>query len=143
MPLLLPLKAKLFLLYLQVVVDPIGVSIWQMAAHPFSRQQFSPKPVLTTGNELATDRTIGDGDVTSDSEVEADSFELYEEPITENLSIAIACDDGCVRIYNISDSDGFTYHKSLPRVSGEISASCSAHYFCDSLSKLFKLFDYI
>ncbi|KAI3687143.1 hypothetical protein L1987_80834 [Smallanthus sonchifolius] len=33
-------------------------------------------------------------------EVEADSREIYEEPITENASIAIACDDGCVRIYN-------------------------------------------
>ncbi|GJS98826.1 U3 small nucleolar RNA-associated protein 4 [Tanacetum coccineum] len=50
--------------------------------------------------------------------VEADSLELYEEPITETTSIAIVCDDSCVRIYSISDPDGFTYHKTLPRVSG-------------------------
>ncbi|GJZ56426.1 WD repeat-containing protein PCN-like protein isoform X1 [Tanacetum coccineum] len=51
----------------------------------------------------------------SSVEVEADSLELYEEPITKTTSIAIACDDSCVRIYSISDSDRFTYHKSLPR----------------------------
>nr|GEX58270.1 WD repeat-containing protein PCN-like isoform X1 [Tanacetum cinerariifolium] len=54
----------------------------------------------------------------SSVEVEADSLELYEEPITETISIAIACDDSHVRIYSISDPDGFTYYKSLPRVSG-------------------------
>ncbi|MFS7946771.1 hypothetical protein Hanom_Chr06g00540211 [Helianthus anomalus] len=70
-----------------VVVDPIGVSIWQMAAHPLSRQQFNPKP------DLATDKTLGDGGVTSESDVEAGSLELYEEPITESASIAIACDE--------------------------------------------------
>ncbi|GJY83581.1 WD repeat-containing protein PCN-like protein isoform X1 [Tanacetum coccineum] len=54
----------------------------------------------------------------ADAEVEADSLELYEEPITKTTSITIACDDSCVRIYSISDPDGFNYHKSLPRVSG-------------------------
>ncbi|KAI7724815.1 hypothetical protein M8C21_021013, partial [Ambrosia artemisiifolia] len=105
----------------QVVVDPIGVSIWQMAAHPMSWQQSNPKPdMASVGNGHDIDKTIDDGDVTSESDVEADSLELYEEPITENASMAIACDDGCVRIYNISDSDGFTYHKSLPRVGGRV-----------------------
>lgn len=120
------------------MVDPIGVSIWQMAAHPFSRRQYNPKLDLSSlENGHATHKTIEDGDVSSDSEVEADSLELYEEPITESTRIAIACDDGCVRIYSISDSDGFTYHKSLPRVSGEIFASSIIsltinHYFCNS-----------
>ncbi|KAI3806646.1 hypothetical protein L1987_22558 [Smallanthus sonchifolius] len=115
------LEWDLFHLTQKVVVDPIGVSIWQMAAHPSSRKQFNSKPDLASiENGHAADKTIGDGDVTSESEVEADSRELYEEPVTENASIAIACDDGCVRIYNISISDGFTYHKSLPRVGGRV-----------------------
>lgn len=104
---------------MQVVVDPIGVSIWQMAAHPMSR--LDPKRGLVLlENGHATDQTIDDGDVTSDSEGEANSLELYEEPLSENANIAIACDDGCVRIYNITDSDQFNYHKSLPRVGGEM-----------------------
>ncbi|GJT01612.1 U3 small nucleolar RNA-associated protein 4 [Tanacetum coccineum] len=115
------LEWDLFNLTQKVVVDPIGVSIWQMAAYPFSRHQFNPKSDLSSiENGHATHKTIGNGDVSSDSEAEADSLELYEEPITESTSIAIACDDGCVRIYSISDSDGFTYHKSLPRVSGRV-----------------------
>ncbi|KAJ9560489.1 hypothetical protein OSB04_005649 [Centaurea solstitialis] len=69
----------------------------------------------------AIDITVGDdGEVTSESEVEIDSLELYEEPCSDTASIAIACDDGCVRIYNVSDSDEFTYHKSLPRVTGRV-----------------------
>ncbi|GKA98232.1 hypothetical protein Tco_0826169, partial [Tanacetum coccineum] len=46
----------------------------------------------------------------ANAKVEVDSLKLYEEPITETTSIAIACDDSCVRIYSISDLDGFTYH---------------------------------
>lgn len=120
---------------MQVVVDPIGVSIWQMAAHPLTRKQFNLKPDLVSiENGHATDKTIGNGDITSESEVEADSLELYEEPVTGNESIAIACDDGCVRLYNISNSDGFTYYKALPRVSGEILASYSDCDMCNSMS---------
>ncbi|KAJ9560351.1 hypothetical protein OSB04_005511 [Centaurea solstitialis] len=104
----------IFNLTQKVVVDPIGVSIWQMATH------YTKRELAYAENGHATDRTIGDGDVTSDSEVEIDSLELYEEPCTDSASIAIACDDGCVRIYNISDSDEFTYHKSLPRVTGRV-----------------------
>nr|XP_043636645.1 WD repeat-containing protein PCN-like [Erigeron canadensis] len=104
------LEWDLFNLTQKVVVDPIGVSIWQMAAYQ--------KPDLASlENAHATDKPLGNGDITSDSEVESDSLELYEEPLIESSSIAIACDDGCVRIYNLSD-DEFTYHKSLPRVGG-------------------------
>ncbi|KAD6119610.1 hypothetical protein R6Q59_025594 [Mikania micrantha] len=111
----------LFNLTQKVVVDPIGVSIWQMAAHHLIRQQFNIKADLDSlENGHAADKSIGDGDVTSDSEIEADSLDLYEEPLTEYASIAIACDDGCVRIYNISESDQLSYYKSLPRVSGRV-----------------------
>ncbi|KAK9065678.1 hypothetical protein SSX86_015079 [Deinandra increscens subsp. villosa] len=105
----------------KVVVDPIGVSIWQMAAHHLSKQQFNRKSDLVPiENGHGAEKSIGDGDLTSDSEVEGDSLELYEEPFTENASIAVACDDGCVRIYNISESDQLNYYKSLPRVSGRV-----------------------
>ena len=61
-----------------------------------------------------------DDDETSDSEDDSDSDELQERPVIELPRLAIACDDGSVRIYSISDSDELVYTKSLPRVSGEI-----------------------
>jgi U3 small nucleolar RNA-associated protein 4 len=61
-----------------------------------------------------------DDDETSESEDENEAIELREEQISENSRVAIACDDGCVRIYNISESDDLTYNKSLPRVSGRV-----------------------
>ncbi|KAJ0696515.1 putative transcription factor WD40-like family [Helianthus annuus] len=111
------LEWDLFNLTHKVVVDPIGVSIWQMAAHHLNRQEFNPKSDLPS---IENGHGDGDGDVTSDSEVEANSLELYEEPFTENASIAVACDDGCVRLYNISESDQLNYFKSLPRVNGRV-----------------------
>ncbi|XP_024971935.1 WD repeat-containing protein PCN-like [Cynara cardunculus var. scolymus] len=111
----------LFNLTQKVVLDPIGVSIWQMATHHWCKLQVNTKQDLAyVENGHVSDRTICDGDATSDSEIEVDSLELYEDPFTDNTSLAIACDDGYVRIYNISDSDEFTYHKSLPRVSGRV-----------------------
>lgn len=123
------MKSYLFsFFYLQVVVDPIGVSIWQMATSSLSKQQVNTKHALASiENGHATD---SDSDITSDSEVEGSARELYEESITDNASIAIACDDGCVRLYNISESDQFNYHKSLPRVSGEIISPVLITYFC-------------
>ncbi|KAE8721544.1 hypothetical protein F3Y22_tig00015524pilonHSYRG00008 [Hibiscus syriacus] len=38
----------------------------------------------------------------------------------EDRRVAIACDDGAVRIYTISDMDKLIYLKSFPRVSAEI-----------------------
>ncbi|XP_071737627.1 WD repeat-containing protein PCN-like [Rutidosis leptorrhynchoides] len=102
----------------KVVVDPIGVSIWQMAANSQRVNTKYDSALIENGH--ATDKNLGDGDLTSDSEVEADSLELYEEPITESVSVAVACDDGCVRLYNVSDSDQFIYYKTLPRVSGRV-----------------------
>lgn len=42
--------------------------------------------------------------------------ELEEKP---DRRLAVACDDGCVRMYYVSDSEKLTYYRSLPRVSGE------------------------
>lgn len=32
--------------------------------------------------------------------------------------LAVACDDGCVRLYNATELDELTYIRSFPRVSG-------------------------
>lgn len=116
----------LYTMYLQVALDSIGVSIWQMAAVPIiSLLHHTKDDTLLIENGHANDK-IGDGDdddpETSDSEDDSDLVELHGQPTSENRLVALACDDGCVRIYGISDSDKLTYVKSLTRVSGEISA---------------------
>lgn len=111
-------------MYLQVALDSIGVSIWQMAAAPIiSSLHHTKDDSLLIENGHANDK-IGDDDdpETSESEDDRDLVELHGQPTSENRLVAFACDDGCVRIYSISDSDKLTYVKSLTRVSGEISA---------------------
>jgi len=74
----------------------------------------------SNGNGVVIDRHNDEnGSASSESDEDDDSAELYEQSLVENSHIAVACDDGCVRLYTISDADGLTYHKSLPRVSGE------------------------
>lgn len=53
------------------------------------------------------------------SEEEYGSDERNTAHVKKNTPrLAIACDDGCIRIYNVSDLDGLTYIRSFPRVSG-------------------------
>lgn len=75
------------------------------------------------GNGYLNDESYGsDERETSESEYDSDSDELHVQLVDEDRLLALACDDGCVRIYRISDSDELIYHRSLPRVSGETSA---------------------
>ncbi|KAL2489145.1 Transducin family protein/WD-40 repeat family protein [Forsythia ovata] len=107
----------------KTVLDSIGVSVWQMAAEPCNNSQFNVnKEVKVFENGHASPRINGgEDDDNSDSEHDSDendSIEIYDDHGTEYTRLAIACDDGCVRIYNISDSEKLTYNRALPRVSG-------------------------
>lgn len=56
----------------------------------------------------------------SDDEEESETEdELGAKSEVSDRHLAAACDDGCVRIYSISESDKLSYYRSLPRVSGE------------------------
>jgi U3 small nucleolar RNA-associated protein 4 len=49
----------------------------------------------------------------------SDSDEFHEKSEEEiDRILAAACDDGCVRLYRISNLEKLTYYRSLPRVSG-------------------------
>lgn len=101
------------------MLDSIGVSIWQMAAEPCNW----PEPKKNLGRyengSINQEMDGHKGEESCDSEVDDDSVELQEAFTTENTRLAIACDDGCVRIYNITEEDELSYIRSLPRVSGE------------------------
>lgn len=58
----------------------------------------------------------------SDSEYDEDTPGHQEESFDVVSVLALACDDGCVRLYNVTDTDKLVYKRTLPRVSGEISS---------------------
>ncbi|CAF2124847.1 WD repeat-containing protein PCN [Brassica napus] len=91
----------LFDLKQKVVLDSIGISIWQMAV--------SPTYLLSIDHRIEKEE--------SESEDDSDSEEEFHHDHSDRL-LAAACDDGSVRLYRISDSNKLTYYRSLPRVSG-------------------------
>ncbi|KDP35722.1 hypothetical protein JCGZ_10494 [Jatropha curcas] len=112
----------LFNLKQKTVLESIGVSIWQMAVAPSSNmpiQKDLDTKKLRNGFLNDKQNEIDDSQ-SSESEDDSDSDELHEQPVVADPHVAIACDDGCVRIYTISDVDELIYNKTLPRVSGRI-----------------------
>ncbi|KAJ4916699.1 transducin family protein / WD-40 repeat family protein [Raphanus sativus] len=100
----------LFDLKQKVVLDSIGVSIWQMAVAPPSTESGGKRP------EVIQNRYLSEK---SDDEEESETEdELGAKSEVSDRHLAAACDDGCVRIYSISESDKLSYYRSLPRVSG-------------------------
>ncbi|KAL6995333.1 hypothetical protein U1Q18_005472 [Sarracenia purpurea var. burkii] len=108
----------LFHLKQKMALDSIGVSIWQIAIAPnVSPPQHTKNESLHIENGNSNDK-FDDDPETSASEDDNDEFN--EQPIVGNSLVALACDDGCVRIYSISDTEELTYVKSLTRVSGRV-----------------------
>lgn len=106
----------------KIVLQSIDFSIWQMAVAPSNS---SLMHAVTNsdhiGNGYLNDKSNDSDDhETSESENDSDSDELHEQSVVEDRRVALACDDGCVRIYRITDSDELIYHRSLPRVSGRV-----------------------
>ncbi|KAL2895013.1 WD repeat-containing protein PCN [Bienertia sinuspersici] len=104
----------LYQLKQKTVLESVGVSIWQMALEPLKniREGMEHEP-HNNGNGVVIDYNNESSDDDSD-----DSVELHEDSSLENRLLALACDDGCVRLYTIPDANQLTYHRSLPRVSG-------------------------
>lgn len=120
--------------HLQTVLDSVGVSIWQMAVAPCSNDTESKSHPVGNGF-IKANSTGPDDPETSDSEDDSDSDETNEQSVVEYPRVALACDDGCVRIYSITDTDEFVYTKSLPRVGGEnllllVVLACGIFCFC-------------
>ncbi|WZZ10514.1 hypothetical protein YC2023_096435 [Brassica napus] len=99
----------LFDLKQKVVLDSIGVSIWQMAVAPLSTAEAE----MMVKKEYSSEESDEEGESGVEDGSEFD--ELEEKP---DRRLAVACDDGCVRMYYVSDSEKLTYYRSLPRVSG-------------------------
>ncbi|GAB4841396.1 hypothetical protein Ancab_022125 [Ancistrocladus abbreviatus] len=104
----------------KIVLDSVGVSIWQMAVQPYKNTLSDAEHKShNTENGIVIDRCSDDNDSSSSEsdDDDDDSVEVHEQSLVENPCIAVACDDGCVRLYTIFDADELIYNKSLPRSS--------------------------
>ncbi|KAJ0970073.1 hypothetical protein J5N97_022950 [Dioscorea zingiberensis] len=136
----------IFSLQQKIVVDSVGVSIWQMAMEPYNDSLHFSK----IGSGLV-DNGFADVDAQSDpgsseTEDDNDSDESHSVSIRmENQRVAIACDDGCVRVYNVSDIGEITYCRSFPRVSGRLLSVAwslyAKHIFAGSSDGLIRCWD--
>ena len=59
---------------------------------------------------------IDDGDNSEDEDGSTNTISSYH--VNDFQRLALACDDGSVRLYNVPESGALTYYRSLPRVSG-------------------------
>ncbi|XP_023636408.1 U3 small nucleolar RNA-associated protein 4 isoform X3 [Capsella rubella] len=110
----------LFDLKQKIVLESIGVSIWQMALAPVNVPLGDVEgKAKGIENGYSSEKSNDDDEEESGSEEDdSDSDEFHEISEDTDRLLATACDDGCVRLYRISDLDKLTYYRSLPRVSG-------------------------
>ncbi|GJM96524.1 hypothetical protein PR202_ga13367 [Eleusine coracana subsp. coracana] len=117
----------LFHLHQKTVLDTIGVPIWQMAMEPSVDPKSSEIKGFgfpINGNSNQNDDSdsdtsnIDDGDGSDD---EAGSSKTSSSHyVNEFQRLALACDDGSVRLYHVPESGALTYYRALPRVSGRM-----------------------
>ncbi|KAL7085331.1 hypothetical protein ACP275_14G275900 [Erythranthe tilingii] len=113
----------LFDLRQKVVLSSIGISIWQIAAEPCNGLQVNDKQEIKSYENGHANTSIINGvdeEESSESDIEDDiaAVETYEQNDAKSTCLALACNDGCVRIYSVSDAEKLTYRRTLPRVSG-------------------------
>ncbi|KAL0366286.1 UNVERIFIED_CONTAM: WD repeat-containing protein PCN [Sesamum radiatum] len=114
----------LFDLRQKKVLDSIGISIWQIAAEPCNDLLVDVKQEIKSHENGHANPSFTSGvseEENSESEDEDDdknAVEIHDHNDAKHTRLALACDDGCVRIYGVSDAEKLTYIKTLPRVSG-------------------------
>lgn len=78
-------------------------------------------------NTSITNGVDDEEDIESEVDDDKDAVDIDKHNDGKSTRLAIACDDGCVRIYGVSGAEELAHNKTLPRVSGETSAlqSCT------------------
>ncbi|KAL5651593.1 hypothetical protein ACJX0J_037051, partial [Zea mays] len=116
----------LFYLQQKIVLDTVGIPIWQMAMEP----SVDAKNTENNSSEFAVNghldqndssdsalSNIDDGDNSEDEDGSTNTISSYH--VNDFQRLVLACDDGSVRLYNVPESGALTYYRSLPRVSGD------------------------
>ncbi|XP_058725108.1 WD repeat-containing protein PCN-like [Vicia villosa] len=105
-----------------MVLESNGVSIWQMAV-ALSKSDDGETNGVHMENGFSKRFLNGfddHEDSESDEDSDSDSPEVLKQSSLEGPRVAVAFDDGCVRIFTISDTNEFIYLKSLTRVTGRV-----------------------
>ncbi|XP_047092426.1 WD repeat-containing protein PCN-like [Lolium rigidum] len=117
----------LFNLKQKTVLDTLRGAVWQMAMEPGYDQLFpGSKSSECAANGHANQNGcadselsyVDDGDSSDDEDDSAKTSSSYR--VNEFQRLALACDDGSVRLYNVPESGALTYYRSLPGVSGRV-----------------------
>lgn len=99
--------------------------IWQMAMEPSddakntenNSSEFAVNGHANQNDSSDSDLSnVDDGDNSEDEDGSAETGSSYH--VNDFQRLALACDDGSVRLYNVPESGALTYYRSLPRVSG-------------------------
>ncbi|OEL25882.1 U3 small nucleolar RNA-associated protein 4 [Dichanthelium oligosanthes] len=109
----------------QTVLDSVGVPLWQMAMEPSDdskNTEINGSGIIINDHVNHNDSSdsdlsnVDDGDNSEDEDSSATTRSSYH--VNDLQRLALACDDGSVRLYNVPESGALTYYRSLPRVSG-------------------------
>lgn len=100
-----------------MVLESSGASIWQMAV-VLPKSDHGETNGYRMGNGYLKRFHGSDEHENSDSEEDSDSPDVIKQSSLEDPRVAVGFDDGCVRVYTISDENEFIYKKSLTRVEG-------------------------
>ncbi|CAL4918889.1 unnamed protein product [Urochloa decumbens] len=115
----------LFHLQQKTVLDTIGVPLWQMAMAPLDdskNSEINGSRISINGHANHNDSSdsdlsnVDDGDDSEDEDSSPNTRSSYH--VNDLQLLALACDDGSVRLFNVPESGALTYYRSLPRVSG-------------------------
>lgn len=115
----------LFHLQQKTVLDTAGGPLWQMAIEPSDdskNTEINGSGIAINGHANNNDSSdsdlsnVDDGDDSEDEDSPANTRSSYH--VNKLQRLALACDDGSVRLYNVPESGALTYYRSLPRVSG-------------------------
>ncbi|GAU27350.1 hypothetical protein TSUD_05760 [Trifolium subterraneum] len=104
-----------------MVLESNGVSIWQMAV-TLAKSDVGETNGVHIGNGYLK-RLHGSDDhenSESDEDSDSDSPDVIKQSSLMDPRVAVAFDDGSVRIYTISDANEFIYLKSMSRVQGRV-----------------------
>jgi hypothetical protein len=103
---------------LQEVVESMGGSVWQLAAEHTTRIQ---KKTMSDGVLQSTGSSKEDEGSSDSEDVSISGSEDEHQNENREQRVALACEDGCVRIFAVADRQlGMLYRQSLPRIKGEI-----------------------
>jgi U3 small nucleolar RNA-associated protein 4 len=96
----------------------MGGAVWQLAAEHVMRSK-----TMMRSSGILQSRGSQEDESGSDSEdASSNGSQDEQDPENREQRVAVACEDGCVRIFAVSDKQlGMIYHQSFPRVKGEIS----------------------